>query len=57
MNEKQSILLVEDDVSLATSISEYLVNEGFNVNIESNGLYAVEKIQQLKPDLVILDIR
>lgn len=56
MNNKQSILLVEDDVSLATSISEYLVNEGFNVNVESNGLYAVEKIQQLKPDLVILDI-
>ena len=56
MNNKHSILLVEDDISLATSISEYLSNEGFKVDIESNGLKAIDKISLLKPDLVILDI-
>lgn len=56
MTNKDSILLVEDDISLATSISEYLTNEGFIVNIEANGLNAQSKIEQLNPDLVILDI-
>jgi DNA-binding response OmpR family regulator len=56
MKANNSILLVEDDIPLATSISEYLINEGFSVEIESNGLHAIERILKLQPDLVILDI-
>ena len=56
MNHKPKILLVEDDIPLATSISEYLTNEGFDISIESNGLNAIDKISLIQPDLVILDI-
>lgn len=56
MKTENSILLVEDDIPLATSISEYLMNEGFSVEIESNGLNAIDRIIMLQPDLVILDI-
>ncbi len=51
-----NILLVEDDDALATSIVEYLQNEGFAMQREGHGSKAVERIVQLNPDLVILDI-
>lgn len=56
MNHKPKILLVEDDIPLAKSISEYLTNEGFDISIESNGLNAIDQISLIQPDLVILDI-
>jgi len=50
------LLLVEDDVALATSVSEYLTQEGFRVEIETDGALAPEKIMLMQPDLVILDV-
>lgn len=55
-NNQNSILLVEDDTELANLISEFLRGYNFKVDIISNGYEAVRVIQEIKPDLVILDI-
>jgi len=52
----KEILLVEDDVELATLVRDYLTKNGFSVTMIHNGKDAVKAIRQNKPDLVILDI-
>jgi DNA-binding response OmpR family regulator len=52
----QKILLVEDNASLAETVSEFLEMEGFTVAIEDNGAVAEKRILAENPDLVILDL-
>ncbi|MFS1525905.1 response regulator [Microbulbifer sp. 2304DJ12-6] len=49
------ILLIEDDVDLAQWMQDYLVAKGYQVDITGCGQQAVELIQALHPDVVILD--
>lgn len=58
MNDEAKIhvLLVEDDLSLASMIRDFLTNEGFDVMIESRGDVAVTRVPQENPDAVILDV-
>ncbi|NVK24964.1 MAG: winged helix-turn-helix domain-containing protein [Gammaproteobacteria bacterium] len=49
------ILLVEDDESLSDWVAEYLRLRDFNVTQTGRGDEAVELIQSLNPDLVLLD--
>lgn len=51
-----TIFLVEDDVRLSALICEYLDNNGLKVETEFRGDEAVNKITELQPDLVVLDI-
>ncbi len=55
-NLSPRILIVEDDVRLATLTREYLEGNGFQVTVEGDGSRAIEQIKNLNPDLVILDI-
>ncbi len=50
-----NILLVEDDLQLANSIKKNLLEEGFYVQIASDGQRAIEIINQIKFDVIILD--
>jgi len=50
------ILLVEDDIKLASLVKQYLGNVGFTVKIESDGNLAIQAIKDFQPDLLILDI-
>ena len=50
-----TILLVDDDSMLVSSISTYLSSHGFNIKSANNGNTALEKLSY-KPDLIILDI-
>lgn len=56
MDEKQRILLVEDDQRLAELIRDYLQKQGFEVLIEQRGDTAPERILRENPDLLILDL-
>lgn len=58
MNEplKKSILIVEDDESLANWLADYLASQNFEVCVANRGDYALELIQVENPDLVLLDI-
>ncbi len=55
MNSK-TILIIEDDLGILKSLKLYLENSWFDVLTYSSGEKAVEKILDLKPNLVILDL-
>lgn len=52
----QTILLVEDDVTIASTLSQYLEREGYRVVNSIRGDEALADFRQASPDLVILDI-
>ncbi|KKP32961.1 MAG: hypothetical protein A2312_02430 [Candidatus Staskawiczbacteria bacterium RIFOXYB2_FULL_32_9] len=52
----KNILLVEDDSFLIDIYTKQLTVAGFNVTVASDGQMAINKIKELSPDLVMLDI-
>lgn len=52
----KNILVIEDDSFLRELIVRKLTKEGFSVSEAIDGKQAVEKIKNLKPDLVLLDL-
>lgn len=50
------ILLVEDDISIQEMVETYLVKEGFQVTIASDGEEGVNAFLKGSFDLIILDI-
>ena len=51
----EHILVVEDDVELASWIEDYLTSKQYRVTLCHHGVEAVTMILDLQPDLVILD--
>ncbi|WP_018275497.1 response regulator [Teredinibacter turnerae] len=56
MQQQENILVVEDDTSLAEWISDYLIDNGYQVTVANRGDIAVDLIRSDTPDLVLLDI-
>ncbi len=54
--QQSHLLLVEDDTSLAEWIVDYLSSHGYRVSHINLGDIALATIQQLQPDLIILDV-
>ena len=52
----ETILLVDDEPSIVSLAKMYLEREGFRIESAGNGLLALEKVEQLKPSLIVLDI-
>jgi two-component system, OmpR family, response regulator len=50
------ILIVDDDAHIRELARLFLQNEGFEICEASDGVAALEKLQSVRPDLVILDI-
>jgi len=51
------ILIVEDEAITAMDIKKRLGNLGFEVvSIASRGEEAIQKVRDLKPDLILMDI-
>lgn len=53
---QERILLVEDDVPLASLLSEYLTGQGYSVEVLHKGAEVKKRVVAGKPDLVILDL-
>ncbi len=51
-----SILIVDDDANLRIALSDFLKFEGFTVTTASSGEDALEKLEDLSPNLIILDM-
>ncbi|RMD66998.1 MAG: response regulator, partial [Cyanobacteria bacterium J149] len=51
-----TVLLVEDSIPTRKMIAEILTKQGFNVEVATDGIQALEVLPNLRPDLVILDI-
>ncbi len=52
----QKILIIDDDVNICELLRLYLEKDGFEANVVTDGLHAVESFKALNPDLVLLDI-
>ncbi|MDO8755225.1 MAG: response regulator transcription factor [Anaerolineales bacterium] len=52
----ESILIVEDELSLQETLAYSLKKEGYAVEVVGDGRSALESARKMKPDLIILDI-
>ena len=50
------ILIAEDDSLILKTMELFLKREGYEIICCTDGLEAMEKIQQMEPDLIIVDI-
>ncbi len=53
---KKTVLVVEDEVDLATTIEFNLKKEGFEVHVAHSGEDALKLAKQYKPGVVLLDV-
>ena len=56
MNDRQTIMVVDDDPNIAQLVRLYLEKEGFEVTVEARGDDALAAFQKNPPSLVLLDI-
>jgi len=52
----QTVLVVEDEVSIASFVSLYLKNAGYGVKAVSSGADALAQIEAEQPALIVLDL-
>lgn len=52
----KTILIVEDDMGLQKYLKELFSDNGYSVQIASDGIQALNIIQKIPPDLVVLDL-
>ncbi len=50
------ILLVEDDIRLASLVQSFLTQHGFSVQLQTQGDAVAEHCRQFQPDLIVLDL-
>jgi two-component system response regulator RegX3 len=56
MARATSVLLVEDEDSFVEALTIGLSREGFEVSVARDGAEALDRFDDLKPDLVLLDV-
>lgn len=54
--DRPTILLADDDPTIADSLAPFLERAGFHVLVVSDGMSALEKAQKHHPELIILDV-
>jgi CheY-like chemotaxis protein len=53
---KENVLVVDEDASVRESLRKVLENEGYQVALAANGREAVERFENRRVDLLLLDI-
>lgn len=51
-----TVLIVEDDSGLQKYLKELLLDNGYSVQTASDGIQALNSVEKLAPDLVVLDL-
>src|ERR671910_787023 len=54
--DAQTILVVEDEASIASFVAMYLRNAGYGVQVAPNGRDAIAKAEAGSPSLIVLDL-
>jgi len=54
--KSKTVLLVEDDVFIREIYDKKISLEGYKVELAKNGLEAIKKLEEITPDLILLDI-
>jgi DNA-binding response OmpR family regulator len=52
----QTVLVVEDETSIASFVALYLKNAGYRVHTAGTGQEALDSVNHERPDLVVLDL-
>lgn len=52
---KSTVLVIDDDRSICDMLSDFLKSKGYNVVTATNGREGVQRIQSLRPHLIVLD--
>src|SRR5437899_2095397 len=52
----QTVLVVEDEASIASFVAAYLKNAGYTVRTTASGTEALKLVESEKPALVVLDL-
>ena len=55
-NDKRQILVIDDDSTITGLINTILNKEGYNVCIANDGINGVQMAEEIKPDLILMDI-
>ncbi len=56
MSANKKILIIDDEVDLMQMVGFQFQAKGFDVQTASDGVEALQKVHQFKPDLIILDM-
>jgi CheY-like chemotaxis protein/CHASE3 domain sensor protein len=57
LNEKKTILIVEDDFYFSKTLTEYARDRGYEVFVSNTGLEGLELAKKHKPDAILLDVQ
>ncbi|WP_232697653.1 sigma 54-interacting transcriptional regulator [Brevibacillus daliensis] len=57
IKQNKVILVVDDEENVRRLLIAVLKREGYQVETAENGLEALEKVKEIQPDLVLMDIR
>ncbi|MEA2575641.1 MAG: hypothetical protein QOH93_2939, partial [Chloroflexia bacterium] len=56
LNEPKDVLVVEDEAYLCDLVADVLEAEGHTARTASNGMEALERVMERKPQLILLDL-
>ena len=56
MSDKKKILVADDDKDLVRSLKTFFESKGYDVATAHNGSEAIARIDESKPDAIVLDI-
>jgi len=56
MSDRPTLLLADDDPTITNSLVPFFERAGFHVLTAANGAEALEKVQSLHPDMIVLDV-
>ena len=57
MEEKGSVLIVDDNVSLCRTLSFVLRRKGYDSTTASSGMEVIEKVGEMSFDMILMDIK
>ena len=57
MDDKASILIVDDDAGMCETLSDIMEDKGYYTAIALDGYVAIEKVKEMDFDVILMDIR
>jgi len=52
----ERILVVDDETQIVRLLQKYFASKGYEVHTARSGLEAVDRVKDVRPDVVLLDI-
>ena len=56
MTDKTQILIVDDEPSARRTLKALLLQEGYDLAFAASGQEALDRVEELAPDVILLDV-